>query len=73
MNSTKNAVNNSGQIQNKKFPSLSENEKVNYLQELIQTSYEGTNGDGLHNLHYINDNKNLDNLKDAYIDILKYV
>ena len=61
------------QIKDKKFPVLSQNEKVNYLQELIQTSYEGTNGDGLHNLHYINDNENLDNLKDAYIDILNYV
>jgi len=61
------------QIQNKKFPALSENEKINYLHELIQTSYEGTNGDGLHNLHYLNDNENFDNLKDAYIDILNYV
>jgi len=61
------------QIKNKEFPMLSENEKVDYLQELMKTSYEGTNGDGLHNLHYINDNKNLDNLKGAFIDILNHV
>ena len=41
------------QIKNKFFPVLSEYDKVGYLQELMQTSYEGTNGDGLHNLNYI--------------------
>ena len=60
-------------VLNKQFLTLTLNDKVNYLQELMQTSYEGTNGDGLHNLHYINDNENLDNLKGAYLDILNHV
>ena len=54
------------QIQKGTFPKLTNEEKVTYLQQLMKTSFEGTNGDGLHNLHYIIDKKNLTNLLKGY-------
>lgn len=58
------------QIQKGDFPRLTIEEKVEYLQKLMQTSFEGTNGDGLHNSHYIKDADNLIKLKTAYTNIV---
>jgi hypothetical protein len=58
------------QIQKGDFPRLTIEEKAAYLQELMQTSYEGTNGDGLHNSHYLKDADNLSRLKTAYTNIV---
>jgi len=60
-------------IRDNSFPKLTEKEQGEFINELIATSYKGINGDGLHNLHYINDNENLDNLKSAYLDVLKHL
>ncbi|WP_287060080.1 hypothetical protein, partial [Algoriphagus sp.] len=58
------------QIKKGGFPKMSSEEKVAYLQELMQTSFEGTNGDGLHNSHYLKDARNLTKLKTAYTKVL---
>ena len=61
------------QIQKNEFPVLSENEKATYLQELIRTSFEGTNGDGLHNSHYLKDINNIKMIFTAYIKIVNEI
>ena len=60
-------------IRENTFPTLTDKEQGAFINELIATSYEGINGDGLHNLHYISNKENFNNLKNAYLDILNYV
>ena len=55
------------------FPILTENEKIVFLKELVDTSFEGINGDGLHNSHYIEDTENYNMLKMAYTKIVKLI
>jgi hypothetical protein len=60
-------------IRNKTYPKLTENEKAVFINELTAKSYKGINGDGLHDLYYINERENYDNLKSAFLDILIYL
>lgn len=55
------------------FPKLEQKDQGAFINELIATSYKGINGDGLHNLYYIMNKENFNNLKKAYEEILNYV
>lgn len=61
------------EIKVNRFPKLTDHEKVDYLQTIIASSFEGTNGDGLHNVHYLRDVENFSNLKKAYKSILNEI
>ncbi|MFV8226341.1 hypothetical protein [Christiangramia aquimixticola] len=52
------------------FPILSEDKKVDFLQELMATSFRGINGDGLHNKGYMEDEANLAFLKESFKKII---
>lgn len=58
------------QIRTASFPVLSEDEKVEFVNELLSTSYMGINGDGLHNLSYLKNEQNWKLLMKAYKEIL---
>lgn len=58
------------QVRNKTFPKLSEDEKVAYLQLIMNTSFRGVNGDGLHNKSYIQDEANMDSIITSYFRLL---
>jgi hypothetical protein len=53
------------------FPTLTDYEKVSFLNELVDTSFTGVNGDGLHNKAYLEDKLNMDAVIEAYKGILK--
>lgn len=53
------------------FPRLTKEEKGEFVNKLLSTSYEGINGDGLHNMTYLNDNVNLNKLLHAYKSVIK--
>jgi hypothetical protein len=59
------------QIKSNNFPRISEDKKVDFFQNLVNTSFMGVNGDGLHNKHYLNDD-NLILLKNAFEKILDF-
>jgi hypothetical protein len=56
-------------VKEKNYPTLTEQEKIDYLNHLMNTSFAGINGDGLHNIHYLEE-ANLEELKAAYTRIL---
>ncbi|SDL80918.1 Capsule polysaccharide modification protein KpsS [Salinimicrobium catena] len=57
-------------VKTSKFPQLEEDDKISFLNQLISTSFQGTNGDGLHNKRYLDDPENLLNLKNAYSKVV---
>lgn len=52
------------------FPMLTEDEKVAYLQLIMNTSFKGVNGDGLHNKSYLEDEVNMTGLMKSYFNSL---
>lgn len=60
-------------VKSNNFPVLSEDEKIDYLQQIVNTSFRGVNGDGLHNLVYLDDERNMAALLEAYYSILNGV
>ncbi len=60
-------------IKSGNFPTLSENEKIKFLRGLLNTSFKGINGDGLHNYHYLKDISNMKILLNSYIKILNEI
>ena len=54
------------------FPQISEKEKVDFINELTCTSYEGINGDGLHNKVHLNESTNMSKLRIAYKSIIEF-
>lgn len=54
------------------FPKISEKEKVNFINELLSKSYDGVNGDGLHNKVYLNEKNNMSKLRSAYKSIIEF-
>lgn len=57
-------------IKNGSFPKLSIDERLNFIKEVISTSYEGINGDGMHNIFLLQDNLNKTFLLNAYDRII---
>tara|TARA_Y100000766_G_scaffold247366_1_gene228454 strand:- start:1166 stop:2509 length:1344 start_codon:yes stop_codon:yes gene_type:complete len=58
-------------INNNIFPKISNHEKITFINELLSSSYQGINGDGLHNRSYLNEEENLNKLKTAYLNIIQ--
>ena len=57
-------------IKNDRFPKLSIIEQVKFIQEIISTSYVGVNGDGLHNIQYMNDLINQKSILNGFNEII---
>lgn len=60
-------------IKRNNFPKLTEEEKINYLKEIIETSFIGIDGDGLFGRHYLEDKNNMDYIYYAFNQITKSV
>jgi len=60
-------------IKNDKYPKLDDKEKIDFLNTIVETSFIGVNGDGLHNKTFLLDDENVACLNKAYKAILCFV
>lgn len=72
LNSTSSLAPTIQSIKENTFPKLTEQEKIDYLNQLMNTSFFGINGDGLHNGHYIK-SENLVVLRALYKSVLNEI
>ncbi len=52
------------------FPKITDEEKINFINILNKTSYVGACGDSLYSRHFLEDESNMNNVKNAFKDIL---
>jgi len=60
-------------VQNGLFPQIDDEQKIEFLKELVDTSYQGIIGDGLHGREHLENKENMERVKGAFHKIIDQV